>query len=85
MNPRRLLARLAGGSFNNVSFADAERLALAFGFRLVRTEGSHHIYSHDAVPDMLNLQNVRSEAKPYQLRQMLRLAERYSLGLEQGS
>jgi predicted RNA binding protein YcfA (HicA-like mRNA interferase family) len=82
MNPRRLLERLAGGSFNNVGFADAQQLVLAFGFRLVRTEGSHHIYVHPDVPVLLNLQNVRGEAKPYQLRQMVRLAERYRLSLE---
>jgi hypothetical protein len=31
------------------------------------------------VPELLNLQEVRGMAKPYQVRQLLRLAERYNL------
>jgi len=33
---------------------------------------------------MVNLQDVYGEAKPYQLRQFLRLIERYDLKLEDG-
>ena len=32
---------------------------------------------------ILNLQDVRGEAKPYQVRQLLRLIERYNLHLEE--
>jgi len=31
----------------------------------------------------LNLQEVKGEAKPYQIRQLLRLVERYNLELEE--
>jgi len=34
------------------------------------------------VPELVNVQEVRGEAKPYQIRQFLRLAERYNLRLE---
>ena len=83
MNPRRLLRKLADGSFSNVKFTDAQRLATALGFRLERRQSSHHIYTHPALREQLNLQEVDGEAKPYQLRQMLRLAERYNLKLEE--
>ena len=77
MKPRALLARLARGELANVSFPDAERLAEALGFTLDRVAGSHHIYRHPDVTDRLNLQPSRSgDAKPYQLRQLLQLAER---------
>lgn len=46
---------------------------------MVRTSGSHHIFSHPDVPELLNLQEVAGEAKPYQVRQLLRLVERYNL------
>ena len=82
MRPRRLLARLASGHFQNVSFADTKTLVEASGFTLLRTEGSHHIYSHPAISELVNLQNVNGEAKAYQLRQFLRLVERYDLRLE---
>jgi hypothetical protein len=34
------------------------------------------------IPEMLNLQEVHGEAKPYQIRQFLRIVERHNLRLE---
>lgn len=59
-------------------------MAEAFGFRLARVRGSHHILAHPAVRELLNLQEVDGKAKPYQLRQLLRLIERYNLQLRDG-
>jgi hypothetical protein len=81
MNRRQLLRRLLSGS-RNVSFDDLVNLAEGFGFRLVRVNGSHHIFRHAEVPARLNLQERRGEAKPYQVSQLLKLVERYSLQLE---
>ncbi len=82
MKPKALLARLARGELVNVSFTDTQRLAEAFGFTLDRVHGSHHIYRHPDVTARLNLQPTRSgDAKPYQLRQLLQLAERHALTL----
>ena len=79
MDPRRLLARLARGDLANVPFADMRRLVESFGFELRRTSGSHHVFVHPDVTELLNLQEVRGQAKPYQVRQFLRLVERYAL------
>jgi hypothetical protein len=57
-------------------------LVEAHGFELRRVKGSHHIFVHPVVPELLNLQSVGGEAKPYQIRQFLRLVERYSLTME---
>jgi hypothetical protein len=65
-----------------VRFADLTVLVLAFGFHLNRVSGGHHIFVHDSVPELVNLQNVRGEAKPYQIKQFLSLVERYNLQLE---
>ncbi|MGH9343794.1 MAG: type II toxin-antitoxin system HicA family toxin [Terriglobia bacterium] len=65
----------------NLRFAEACALTRAFGFRLSRVSGSHHIFVHDAVREILNLQEVRGKAKPYQVKQLLALAERYNLPL----
>ena len=67
----------------NVSFSDARTLAEALGFELKRTTGSHHVFACPGVPELLNLQEVRGQAKPYQLRQLLRLIERYALTLKE--
>ena len=53
-----------------------------FGFKLVRVNGSHHIFDHPGVTNAVNLQSVRGEAKPYQIRQFLRTVERHGLSLE---
>jgi predicted RNA binding protein YcfA (HicA-like mRNA interferase family) len=82
VNRRRLLRRLSQGSLNNVRFSDLVDLAEGLGFRLARTKGSHHIFAHLSIPEMVNLQNANGEAKPYQIRQLLRLVERYNLMLE---
>jgi len=58
-------------------------LVEGFGFRLSRTDGSHHIFVHPDIPELVNLQEVKGQAKPYQMRQFLKLIERHSLRLEE--
>jgi predicted RNA binding protein YcfA (HicA-like mRNA interferase family) len=81
MNKRKLLQKILAGS-KNIRFADMVSLVEGFGFRLSRTEGSHHIFAHPEVAELVNLQNVNGQAKPYQIRQFLRLVERYRLEIE---
>jgi len=45
-------------------------------------KGSHHIFVHPRVRELVNLQNVDGKAKPYQIRQFLALVESYNLSLE---
>jgi hypothetical protein len=54
-------------------------LVESFGFRLSRVNGSHYIFERDGVPELINLQEVRGMAKPYQIRQFLKIVERYNL------
>jgi len=82
VNRRKLLRRLVEGALSNVPFRDMMALAEGFGFRVVRMSGSHHILRHPSVPEILNLQEVGGEAKPYQIRQFLKLVERHNLALE---
>jgi predicted RNA binding protein YcfA (HicA-like mRNA interferase family) len=56
-------------------------LVVAFGFRHSRTSGSHHIFNHRDVPELINLQEVSGQAKPYQVRQFMKLVEKYNLQL----
>ena len=81
MPPRKLLQRLARGQLNNVPFADMVTLVEAFGFKRARTAGSHHIFCHPGISELINLQDVKGEAKPYQVRQFLRLVEKYNIRL----
>ena len=62
-------------------FGDMVSLVEAFGFRLARTSGSHHIFEHSDLPEIVNLQNAKGKAKLYQVRQFLELIENYNLQL----
>lgn len=79
-NRERLLLILR--SPNNVRFAEAVKLVEAFGFRKLRASGSHHIFGRTGVIEQINLQNVDGKAKPYQIRQVLKLVERYNLQIK---
>jgi len=48
----RILAAARAGS-NNISFSDMIALVEAFGFRLSRVSGSHHIFSHPLVQEQV--------------------------------
>jgi hypothetical protein len=82
MDERKLLKRLARGDAANVAFGDLCALAEALGFELRRVSGSHHVFAHLDIPQPINLQSVRGQAKPYQIRQLVRLVERYDLRLK---
>ena len=81
MNKRKLLERLLAGS-KNIHFGDLVACAEAFGFRLSRVRGSHHIVVHPDLPEQLNLQDAGGKAKPYQVKQFLRLVEAYHLQMK---
>ena len=65
-----LLRRLYQGAVHNVSFNDLVDLLQGLGFVLARVSGSHHIFRHPEIPEMLNLQDVQGEAKPDQILQL---------------
>jgi len=80
MKKRKLLQKALNNP-QNLSFQEMVALTEAFGFRLARVSGSHHIFVHPQVAELVNLQNVKGQAKPYQVRQFLKLVERYDLNL----
>jgi predicted RNA binding protein YcfA (HicA-like mRNA interferase family) len=81
MKKQKLLKKALAGS-RNISFDEMIALVKAFGFRLSRVNGSHHIFVHVAMTELVNLQEVDGKVKPYQVRQFLKLVERYNLKLE---
>ena len=80
MNKRKLLQKALSGS-KNIRFGDFVTLVEAYGFRLARVSGGHHIFEHQAVREIVNLQNYKGKAKPYQVAQFLKLVEQYNLVL----
>lgn len=81
---RKLLERLLAGSYD-LRFGDFVVLLEAFGFVQDRVRGSHHIFRHPATGAMLSVQpRTDGKAKPYQIRQLLKLVEEYDLELREG-
>jgi predicted RNA binding protein YcfA (HicA-like mRNA interferase family) len=64
-----------------VRWSDLLRLVEALGFVLCRRCGAHHIYSHATRRELplLSLQSGGTRAKPYRVRQVLRLIEEHNL------
>jgi hypothetical protein len=44
---------------------------------------SHHIFKREGIEEMVNIQDYKGEAKPYQIRQFLEIIEKYGLSLEE--
>lgn len=47
-----------------MAFSDARRLSEYLGFELRRVSGSHHVFAHPDIAELLNLQSVRGQARP---------------------
>jgi predicted RNA binding protein YcfA (HicA-like mRNA interferase family) len=81
---QKILQKALSGS-KNIRFGDFVKLIEAFGFVLERISGSHHIFSHPDVPQTISAQPYsNNQAKPYQIKQFLKIVEQYELTLEDG-
>ena len=76
----KLLRKILNNA-RDVSFDDLIKLIKAFGFKLERTKGSRHIFSHQQISELINIQNVKGKAKPYQVKQFIALIERHNIKL----
>lgn len=63
----------------NVRFERLCMIAKAFGFKFRGGKGSHRIYVKEGIEEMLNFQNVGGKAKPYQVKQFIKIIEKYNL------
>ena len=63
----------------NVRFADFCRLVEWFGFKPKGGKGSHKTYCQAGIQEIIDIQALNNEAKPYQIKQLIRLVRQYSL------
>ena len=74
-----LLSRiLRGASDANIPFNQLCHLLRRLGFE-ERIRGDHHIFTKDAVEEILNLQPRGRHAKPYQVKQVRGVIVKYRL------
>ena len=78
---RLLQTILRGQSDANIRFSDLRALMQHLGFE-ERIRGSHHLYRREGVAEKVNLQRDDGNAKPYQVRQVRRLIQKYKLGAD---
>lgn len=78
----RLLARILHGTSDaNIPFEEFCALLRDLGFD-ERIKGSHHIFTMDGIPEILNLQAKKAKAKVYQVRQVRNVILKHRLAGE---
>jgi predicted RNA binding protein YcfA (HicA-like mRNA interferase family) len=68
-----------GKSPANVKFEDICKAAELFGFKFRGGKGSYRIFVRTGIKEMLNFQEVKGKAKPYQVKQFLKIIEKHKL------
>jgi predicted RNA binding protein YcfA (HicA-like mRNA interferase family) len=76
-----LLQILRGTSDANIPFDGLRALLYWLGFE-ERIRGSHHIFTHGEVAEILNLQPKGAQAKAYQVKQVRQVIVNYKLAEE---
>lgn len=72
---------IRGRSDTNIRFGDLIKLLESLGF-VERIRGSHHIFTHPDVEEIINIQPKGSMGKPYQVKQIRNIILKYKLGVD---
>lgn len=78
MDKRELLVELKANP-KKIRFTRVCQIAEAFGFQTRKGAGSHRVYYRDGVREILNFQDQSGWAKAYQVRQFIKVIEKYNL------
>lgn len=63
----------------NIRFTKLCGLLRSLGFKERKGKGSHRVYIKSGISEIVTLQSVEGKAKPYQVRQVLKIIKKYSL------
>ncbi|MFQ6609751.1 MAG: type II toxin-antitoxin system HicA family toxin [Fidelibacterota bacterium] len=74
-----LLKILSGSSDRNINFDDLCSFLKRMGFKEY-SRSSHHLFRKEGVEEMINLQKEGNNAKPYQVKQVRNVIQKYGLG-----
>jgi len=76
---RKLYDKIVGGrSDANIPFEQTVNMLKTLGFD-ERISGSHHIFTREGIEEIIDIQDVGGECKPYQVRQMRIVLKKYNL------
>jgi predicted RNA binding protein YcfA (HicA-like mRNA interferase family) len=76
------LKLLLASSDTNISFAELRNLLLRLDFE-ERIKGSHHIFTREDIEEIINIQAKGGKAKPYQVKQVRNLIQKYKLNINE--
>ena len=71
---------LSGKSDKNISEEDMKFFLSKIGAEHRRTTGSHFQYSIDDIPELINIQPKNGKIKPYQVKEVRNIVNKYKLG-----
>jgi len=63
----------------NIKFNEMVVFLENLGFIQRRSGGSHIIFSKPGIIELINIQEESGEAKPYQVKQIIKIIEKYEL------
>ena len=78
MNRPELLEELKENP-RKVRFARLCKIAEALGFQARKGTGSHRVYFQEGIQEIMNFQDEGGWAKAYQVRQFIKVIEKYNL------
>ena len=78
MNKSVYEAVMSGKADHSINYNDFQNLMVALGFVFVRQKGSHTLYRHSCGA-MMNVQKDGAKAKAYQVAQLRKIVNQYSL------
>ena len=64
---------------NNINFNDIRNLIVDLGFNFINQNGSHIQYYHKGINERMTIQNNKSKAKGYQVRQLRNIIIKHGL------
>ena len=74
-----LVSILSGTKDKSIVFSDLRSLLTRLGFDC-RIKGDHFIYTKENIDEILNIQPLGNNAKPYQVKQVRNIILKYQLG-----
>jgi hypothetical protein len=78
MNKQLLLEELKANP-KKIRFERLCKIARTLGFETRKGTGSHRVFFKEGIQEILNFQNEDGWAKAYQVRQFIKVIERYNL------
>jgi len=81
MRKQKLLIELKGNP-KKIRFVRLCQIAESFGFQTRKGSGSHRVFYRDDLWEILNFQNESGWAKAYQVRQFIKIIEKYKLQVD---